>query len=320
MSEKWSARTVLVTGGSGFLGSHLVRRLAGLGADVHVPTTRSKAPWRIEGVDVTLHPRTDLTSSDDVRAILAVVDPEVVFHLAAFGVQRGQESIDRMLAVNVGATGILMEQLADRSVERVVHVGTCLEYAADDVIDEGTRLDPMNLYAATKAAAARIVEFYARYRELPLVTVRPVAAYGPREDLTKLVPHVIVSALRRRPIALTEGTQVREYLYVDDVVAGLIAAAQADLPSGDVINLGSGQPVQVRDLAHRAIAQTGEQDVTLDLGAIPSSRHEPQQVRTDVRKAKEVLSWEPQTPLDEGLMATVAWYRENASHMPGSRS
>jgi nucleoside-diphosphate-sugar epimerase len=297
-------RRVLVTGGGGFLGSHLVERLLASGAEVHVPTRRN------HGVPATLasapparlrvYSATDLTVAQQVHALLRASRPDAVIHLAAFGMSADNRDSSRMTSVNVLATAHLLEAAAAHGVARLVHVGSVLEHGTADT------------YGATKAAAAMLVSHAAR-TGLPVVIARPVASFGPREPLGKLLPYVITKALNGEPVELSHGTQVREYLYVADTIAALTACLTAPLAPGAIIPFGSGRPVTVTDLARMAVAATGC-DVEVRVGARALAHREPPSVRVDPAPARQLLGWQPTVPLEEGLARTVEWYRTRKEH------
>lgn len=305
-------RRVLVAGGSGFLGSHLVRALVGRGADVHVPTTAAAGtPWRLAEVPggVVVHHGADVAR--DADALVGNVTPDGVVNLAAHGVVASQRSSARMVEVNVAGAAALAEATLRHGSGTFVHVGTGLEHGPAPMVDETTPLAPASRYGASKAAASVVLRQLARHEGLPLAIVRPFAAYGPAEDVAKLVPHVATTALRGEPVHLTHGEQIRQYLYVEDLVAGLVAALTTPLPAGTEFVLCGDEPVRVAELAERVVAEVGI-DVPIVRGALDVARPEREELRADASRAREVLGWAPQVDLQEGIRRTVAWYREQS--------
>lgn len=314
------SRRFLVAGGSGFLGSHLVRALVGEGLEVHVPTTAKEGlPWRLRDVTggLHLHHDVDLTGDTAAYELLADVAPSVVFNLAAHGVVATQRSTERMTAVNVTAAALLAEAVLRTGVEQLVHMGTGLEYGRTRVVHETTPLDAASRYGATKAAASVLLRQLARHEGLPAVVVRSFAAYGPAEPAEKLVPHVALSALRHEEVRITHGEQVREYLYVGDLVAGLRAAAAAQLPGGTEVNLSGQEPIRILDLAQLVVRAVGT-NVPIHAGALELARPEYDILRADTTCARDMLGWQPRVMLAEGLRRTVEWYRGAETSQRGS--
>lgn len=306
-----SLHVVAVTGGSGFLGSHLVRKLIDEGVEVHVPTTtKAGVPPRLHNVGgpLYLHHDVDLTKSNAACDLLSEVMPDAVFNLAAHGVLATQRLPERMTAVNTMAAGLLAEAVLRTGVGRFVHLGTGLEYGHGGMIDEEVPLNPASRYAATKAAATVLLRQLTRYEGLPAVIIRPFAAYGPAEAAEKFVPNVTLSALRDEPVRITHGLQIRQYLYVDDLVAGIWAAATTELPAGTELNLSGEESIQIRELA-QLVVQTVGTDVPIQVGAVDVARPEPAEMLADTTKAREWLGWSPKVTLAEGLRRTVEWYR-----------
>ena len=288
---------ILVTGATGFIGRRLARRLVETGAQVWttgLPGERS--PSAVAG-----HSSLDVRDSDAVRAIVTDAAPQIVFHLAAVGVTNPGVDPALALAVNVGGTVHLLEALRERGVGRVVLAGTCHEYGAREA-SEG--LDPFNAYAASKVAAWAFGRMYWRAHGLPIVTVRLFQVYGPGQPEHALVPAAIRAALAGDDFPMTPGEQERDFIYVDDVIKGLLAAAGTPGIEGYSLDLGTGQAHTVRQMVERIWTMTAARGRVLP-GALPYRPGVVMRFVADADRTADLTGWRARVGLAEGLRRMV---------------
>jgi dTDP-glucose 4,6-dehydratase len=309
---------VLVTGASGFIGSHLVEALVGEGC-----TVRVNHPAGEHGNLALLSPEVhgalevcpgDVRDPEAMRACASGVD--AIFHLGAitsvpYANQHPQEAID----INVGGT--LNVLLAARQFEaaRVVVVSTCGVYGAlrYSPVDELHPARPQSPYAASKLGAeALATSFYHTYG-LPVAVVRPFNTYGPCQSQRAVVPTIISQALARPVVELGALHPRRDLTYVSDTVAGLLAAWRAgDEALGAPVNLGTGQSISIGELAQRVIDLTGRPvEVRSTAERTRPAGSEPPALAADNALALERLKWKPLVSLDEGLRRTIDWVRDH---------
>ena len=305
---------VLVTGASGFIGSHLTRRLVGDGADVHAVTSAvsSVYPTRLLDVrdDITLH-EANVNDPGAMRTLAGRAEPEYVFHLAAYThVGKSWDRIDECTQTNVAGTLNLLRALEGTDYRRFVYTGTSEIYGGIDVpFREDAAVEPCSPYAVSKYAAERFCRMLQRGRGWPIVLLRPFNAYGPAQSPDRVVPEVIVRALEGRELHMTMGTQTREFNFVADVVDGFVRAAVAPNIEGEVLNLGCGEEVAIADVAATILDLMGN-PIEAKLGALPERPIEIPRMYSDNTKARQMLEWEPSVSLDEGLRRTIEWYEQ----------
>jgi UDP-glucose 4-epimerase len=245
----------------------------------------------------------DLRDAGAVRAAVAEAVPVMVFHLAAVGVTDPGVDPALALAVNGGGTVHLLEPLRKREVQRVVLVGTCYEYGARDAV-EG--LDPFNAYAASKVAAWAFGRMYWRVHSLPVVTVRPFQVYGPGQPAHTLIPAAIRAALTGEDFPMTPGEQKRDFVCVDDVVAGVLAVATAPGVEGQSLDLGTGTARSIRQVVERVWELAGGTGQILP-GALPYRPGEVMHLVADAERTARLTGWRAQVGLDEGLRCAIEW-------------
>jgi UDP-glucose 4-epimerase len=302
----WAEQCVLITGATGFIGCRLVRWLVAAQAQVYVGVAPGEAVERVDALPAQAERLIfDLRDAQAVQAAVVESAPQAVVHLAAVGVTNPGVDPGLALAVNTGGTLHLLEALKGRDVRRVVLAGTCYEYGAREAV-EG--LDPFNAYAASKVAAWAFGRTYWRAHGLPVVVVRPFQVYGPGQPDHTLIPAAIRAALAGEDFPMTPGGQQRDFIYVDDLVAGILAAAAAPGIEGDSLDLGTGRVCTVRQVVERVWAMTEARGLVL-VGALP---HRPGAVMclvADADRTARLTGWRAQVGLDEGLRCTIDWAR-----------
>lgn len=314
--------SVMVTGAAGFIGSHVTRALVAEGADVHGLTSSVSSiyPDRLRGLrgDITLH-EANLTDRTAVEKLVRQVRPGIVLHLGAYThVGKSWSRVDECVQTNVQGTVNLLEALADVGCDRIVNTGTSEIYGPIDVpFHEDARPQPGSPYAVSKYAAEMFCRLGVTSYGWPIVMVRPFNAYGPAQSPDRIIPEVIVRALLGDPVAMTTGTQTREFNYVEDIAEGFLAAATAPGVEGQVINLGSGQEVAIRELATRILGLMGD-PVEAQFGALPDRPIEVWRMYGDHTRARRLLEWRPRHSLEDGLAATIEWYRRELAERPDS--
>jgi nucleoside-diphosphate-sugar epimerase len=302
---------VLVTGATGFIGSHLAERLVAEGGEVALAIEPGVSQANVASILGKVHVyEVDLRDSQKVRRLLRECQPSRVYHLAAAGVT--EPDIDPRRAVQVNVIGILnlLEALRETECDCFVNTGTCYEYGYNTPpMREDQMVAPINAYAASKSAAWLFGNMYHRTRGYPIVTVRPFTVYGPRQGPRALIPQAIISALRGEGFEMTGGEQTRDFTYVDDVVEGYIRASISEKAIGQTINLGTGEENHIKDVVLKVLELMGNPVRPL-IGALPYRPGEVWRLCSDSSKARELLDWQPQVSLEDGLRKTIAWYTE----------
>lgn len=301
---------VLVTGLSGFIGSHLARRLLKEGAEVHGLVRENSNLWRIQDIknQINLH-CIDLLDFESVRKAVQDIKPQKVFHLAAYvDVRRSFEVMDEMIEVNIKGTLNLLMALDGTAYDCFINTGTCEEYGDNPVpFREDQIPNPVSPYSASKVSTTMFCQMLYKTMELPIIILRPFLTYGPMQESNMLIPSVIKKAIKRERFGMTEGEQTREFNYVEDIVDGFIKASLSKRAIGEIINIGNGKEYKVKDVVLKILNTMGNPIEPL-IGALPYREGETIHFYCDNTKARELLGWNPKVSLDEGLKKTIDWY------------
>lgn len=306
-----SSAQVLVTGGAGFIGSHLVRRLVADGKRVAVTVkyaslidnVRLADVW--DGLEVI---EADLRNVDSLRP-LGKRQFEAIYHMAAYNhVGDSFVHVTEALASNTVGTANLLE--CGVQYGRFVYMSTSECYGLQQTVPfhEDFRPFPISPYAIGKYAGELYAQFKRHQTGAPIVCIRPFNTFGPYQSEKAVIPELIIRCLRGLPVETTEGLQTREFNYVDNQVSGILAAAAAEPPFEGIVNIGSCQEIAIRDLVQKIHTLSGSSS-PLRIGALPNRPTEIWRMSSDNRRAKELLGWQPEVDFEDGLRRTIAWFR-----------
>ncbi len=303
----WSQQKVLVTGGSGFLGSHLCRRLVELGAEVHATSRATKTQQESE----IRWCQTDLADMTATRDLLAALKPDVIYHLAgSVGASPARELVLPTFHSLLVSTVNLLMAVTETGCRRLILTGSLTEPEASHA--EATPVSP---YAAAKWAASGYGRMFHALYGTQTVILRPYMTYGPAQDSRKLIPSIILSLLEGDAPQLSSGQWQADWIYVDDVTEGFLAAAERPNIDGCTLDLGSGRLMSVRAVVERLVAIMNPSVQPL-FGAVPDRPLEPQRV-SNIAESQAKLGWGAATPLEVGLLRTVEWYSAHRKAVNG---
>jgi len=305
-----------VTGAAGFVGSHLVGRLVRLGCRVTALVRPASGLSRLQAVRHLVRlVECDLAAVKAQQLHHQIPEAQVIFHLAAAGVDQARQDSLAIVRTNVLGTLELLQLARTLGVERFVNCGSCFEYGGGRDLAEDRASAPANEYAASKVAAGALAHAFFRQHRLPVVSLRPFTVYGPLEGNHRLIPQVIRKALDGGDIALTEGRQTRDFVFVDDAVDAFLAAAVAGDAVGGVFNVCTGVETAVRDLVCLLLQLSGSTAKPV-FGAIP---YRPEELWTQSGSpvlAHQKLGWQARISLEEGLRRSLAWYQQHHPQVP----
>jgi nucleoside-diphosphate-sugar epimerase len=306
-----SATNTLVTGASGFIGTHLVARLLSEGSGVIVLARSSSvlpAEWRDR---VRIIACDDFSESNLRRLVDAPI--EAVFHLAACGVKPNQRDIDEMLRVNIELPAALVRLCAEWRASMVM-AGTFSEYrspSAQNLVTEDSALEQGKLYGSSKAAGGLMASAIARSCGVGFRLLRFFKVYGAGEAPHRLLPAIVSGLAKHERVAISAGTQVLDFVYIDDVVEAMMRAQAHCREKSDIAtwNVATGRAHSVREFAEQVASAMNADASLLGFGAVAvRNDDEPWLVGSPDRLLSE-LGWQPSIGLETGVRAAVAALR-----------
>lgn len=305
-------KKILITGGNGFIGSHLVKRLVGYGAWVTVIVRDESDLWRIADYlnDIEIR-KVDIREKNRLKSCLRSIDAEYVFHMSAYGVDYRKNNVLEAVKTNILGTINLVEALSGIGCKKMLNAGSGMEYGCCEInVTEEMRLTPNSIYGSTKAGAAIIAHQIADETDISLVTLRPFGVFGEFEDSSRLFAHIILSVLSGDDVRLTLCEQFRDYTYVGNIVDGFLMSALNEGLKNEIMNIGSGSSHQLRYFVE-LIYNYLESDKAPLFGAVPYRQNDLCTAVPDVSKIRALLGWEPRVALEPGIEKTVNWFRDN---------
>lgn len=314
-------KKVLVTGATGFIGSHLTEYLVNQGADVTV-MARMNSTCHVGWIEPLVKMGkvkvcyADIQDEQGVES--AVSGHEIVYHLAAIiSIPYSYLRPNETTRVNhVGTLNVLNAANKNR-VNRVVMVSSSEVYGSAQYtpIDEAHPLQGQSPYSASKIAAEKACESYYKSFETPVVTVRPFNTYGPRQSVRAVIPTIIGQVLFSNELHLGALDTERDFTFVEDTVRGIALCGIAPNIAGEVINLGYGRTIKVGELCDKILHIAGSKlSVTVDPAKLRPEKSEVRCLLSNRMKAEKLLNWKPEIGFDEGLKQTIEWLRENPSY------
>lgn len=299
---------VLITGAGGFIGSHLVRRVAQDGHAVVGVMRPGESRERLSDcADSVSLLECDLSNGDAVRKLIGETRPEIALHLAWY-VETGKywQAGENLECVRMSLG--LAQALAEAGCSRFVGAGTCAEYDWNYgfLTENITPLKPRSLYGICKNATREILHSYCDHAGMSFAWTRFFLLYGPMEPKERLIPYVVLAMLKAEKAKCSEGTQLRDFLLVEDAASAMWAVAQSE--STGPVNVGSGQAIMVRDFVDIAAQYLGREGL-VEFGAQPGDPLDPPLLLADTRRLANEIGWKPSLTLEEGVAKTCEWWR-----------
>jgi NAD dependent epimerase/dehydratase len=317
----WNELKVVVTGAGGFIGSHLAEHLVALGAQTRAfirYSSNGQRGWLSQSsvaqeIDFF---HGDICDPDCVSA--AVKDMDVVFHLAALiAIPYSYQAPRAYIRTNVEGTLNILQAARQHHVQRIIQTSTSETYGSAQYvpIDEKHPLQGQSPYSASKIASDKLAESFHLSFDLPVATIRPFNTYGPRQSARAVIPTIITQALTSNTVKLGSLSPTRDLNFVADTVDGFIKIAESPQAIGQVINIGTGKEISIRDLANTIIKLIGKKvSIECEEQRLRPENSEVDRLCADNTRAQTLTHWVPQNTLEDGLSQTIAWMEQHLAH------
>lgn len=301
-------KKVLITGGTGFVGANLARRLLSDGHEVHLLLRRGYSPWRIEDIQkkIRLH-ETNLSDLLSLKSLVGDIRPDWIFHLAVYGAYSNQTDQRQMVETNIIGTMNLVEASLRAGFEAFVNTGSSSEYGYKDHAPSETELlKPNSPYALAKANATLFCQYIAHSNKVLMPTLRLYSVYGPYEEPTRFIPTLIREGLKSRLPPLVNPDIARDFVYVDDVCdAYILAATTPGQAYGAIYNVGTGVQTSIREAVETARKLMGIKAEPV-WGSMPDRRWDTSVWVANPQLIQEKLAWKARSTFEQGLSKTIS--------------
>ena len=299
-------KSILVVGGTGFIGINLIKKFLKLGAKVTCLSLKRK---RIRLVHRNL--RYIFCDYTKVNTLKKKINKqfEYVVNLGGYidhskFFDKGRQVIDNHFL----STMNLLISLKRGKLRRYLHIGTCDEYGANtSPIKENSREDPITSYALAKLASINLLTMLYRTENFPATVLRLFLVYGPHQKNDRLIPQVIGGCLKEKKFPVSKGNQLRDFCYVEDVINAIILSLAKKDALGEIFNVGSGKPVSVKFIIKKIskIIKQGKPQ----FNKIPFRKNENLKLYPSINKISRILGWKPKINLNQGLVKTINYYK-----------
>jgi nucleoside-diphosphate-sugar epimerase len=308
-------KKILITGSTGFVGSNLLRRLLESGnKDIFIFIRENSDLWRIKDIleKVNVY-NVDLLDKSTVEKFISEIEPDIIFHNAAYGVHRYQNNNDLIVKTNFLGTVNVLEASVTKGFEGFINVGSALEYGfINKPFEEGDLPNPIDTYGVAKLASTYYCRMISITRDLPIVTLRLFYPYGYYEEPPRLIPYLIISMLKNRDIKLNSPNAKRDFIFIEEVIDAILKSAQKidKIQRGTIMNIGSGIDSKVTEVFELLKKITGYRK-TLTIQENLLEKDKLPIWRANINKALETIAWKPKYNLKMGLFKTVEWFKTN---------
>jgi nucleoside-diphosphate-sugar epimerase len=301
-----------VTGAAGFVGANLCARLVERGEEVHAFAKPETSLWRLTELADRLEVHFgDITDAAAVDRIVETIRPTVIYHLATHGAYHYQDSAEQILLVNVTGLWNLVRACTRVGFELLINTGSSSEYGFKEfAMRETDVLEPNSFYAVAKSAQSLLCQHVGRSTRSAVVTLRPFSVYGPYEEPTRLIPHLMLAAIDGKPIEMASRQTVRDFVYIDDVVDVYLEIDKLREMAGEILNVGTGVQTSLAQLV-AAMDEVNGAPIDARWGELPPRSWDSSVWVADVSKLRRLLGFVPRTTVRQGLATSLDWFRRH---------
>lgn len=302
---------ILLTGSSGFVGSHLLATLISQKIPVAILLRKDSDLKRIQTyLDCIPVFKVNSLNLNAVSAAVKHFEPDTLINLAWYGVGNSYKDDTQQISQNLLWVQAVFNLVRDVGITSIIGLGSQAEYGPQNgILDETTLPQPTTLYGVAKLAAYHTFRTLCLQHHIRFVWLRLFSAYGPADNPSWFIPYVIQSILKKNEPRLTKGEQKWDYIYISDVVRAIMGIFLEPKAAG-VFNLGSGQIFTLKEIAE-VIRNQLDPKVQLNFGTLPYRPDQTMHLQANISRLKNSIPWEPEISLIQGIKKTIAWFREH---------
>ena len=301
-------KEILLTGGTGFIGSNLVENFLNNGKNLILLKRSYSNIERIKNF-MNLYDNLNIIDIDKekISDIFETHNIEGILHLATYYSKfHSSNEIHDMIFSNISFPTDLLENAVKNNTKYFINTGSFAEYSGDKIpIDENTKISPFNLYASTKVAFEDILKFYSENYDIKTATLKLFTPYGPKDDENKIIPYLIVNSIKKEKLTIQSTSKKLDVVFVDDIIEGYKKTIKniLNFKKNENINIASGKSHSIKEIYSIINSMLGDTEVEF----LESDLTE---VKGNIKKAKKVVNWEPKVDLETGLDLTIKYYQE----------
>jgi len=300
------SKKILITGGTGFIGHHLAKKC--LKFNWSVTSLSTKKPAKQRKLNKVKYKTCDLFNDKKIKKILAI-DYDYVVNLAGY-VDHSNKS--KTMRSHYYGCKKISEYFLKSKIQKFVQVGSSIEYGkirSPQIEKKTNKQKTFSTYGKAKLLSTKhLLNLYRKFK-FPAVILRLYLVYGPGQDVNRVIPITILNAIKNKKFNCSDGLQYRDFVHIDDVTDAIIKTLRTNKVSGNIFNIGSGQPVQIKKIILKICRLVGSGRP--QFGKIKLRKDEISSLYPDISRAKKILNWKPKINLNLGLLKTVNYYRKN---------
>jgi nucleoside-diphosphate-sugar epimerase len=302
----------LVTGGAGFIGSNIVRKLVQQNKKVCIFVEKNSNLWRLQNIISFIEiVEIDITNEQQVFLEIKKIKPNIIFHLAAVGIKPFKIFQKKLFDVNFYGTINLLNACKEIDLECFVNTGSAVEYGRTDLeLTEDLPVAPTEDYGISKAAGSLYCLKEATINNLPIYTARLFCAYGDYEEPHRLIPSILINGLKNQTINLSSPHFVRDFIYIEDIVNFYLTLAHKKPNKNFIFNVGTGIQYSIENIVTEA-QKHFDYKLKIQWNETTPRNWEFKNWKASIDLSKKILDWKPEYSLNDGIKKSFKWFNKN---------
>ncbi len=294
---------ILITGGTGFIGYHLSKKCVSLGWSV--TSLSSKYPKFTKKIKGVKYLKIDVTNQNKIRKLNNNFD--YIVNLAGYVDHSNKK---KTLESHYKGCKNLASFFVNKKIKKFIQIGSCIEYGklkSPQNEDKNNTQSTYSVYGKAKLLSTKFLMRLYEKKDFPSTIIRLYLVYGPQQDINRVIPITIKSALSGKKFECSKGSQLRDFIFIDDVIEAIIKILKNKKTNGEIINIGSNKPIKIKDLINKICHLVGAGEP--DFGKVKMRKDEIMALYPNINKAKNILNWRPKISLNTGLKRTIKFYK-----------